>query len=90
MGQKIFGKYNLCILDYPVTIIVASWQNSSSKENHKSIFENVSHDRCIFCGDDRTEIARTDFIIMFSKFEHNTGSICKTYYSANAKLVKLV
>ena len=69
---------------------MASWQNSSGKENHKSIFENVSHDRCIFCGNDRTEIARTDFTIMFSPEEYNTGSICKTYYHANATQVKAI
>ena len=45
---------------------MASWQNSSGKENHKSLFENVEYDRCIFCGGDRTEIARTDFVLMFS------------------------
>ena len=43
-----------------------------------------------FCGGSRTEIARTDFTIMFSEFEYNTGSICKTCYSANAKQVKAI
>lgn len=43
-----------------------AWYRGTGKKNHKSVFENVSHDRCIFCGDDRTEIARTDFTIMFS------------------------
>ena len=38
-----------------------------------SIFENVSHDRCIICNQERTEIARTDFTNMFSEFEYNTG-----------------
>ena len=65
-----------------------AWYNSTGKENHKSIFDDVSHDRCIFCGGDRTEIARTDFTIMFSEFEYRTGSICKPCYSANAKQVK--
>ena len=69
---------------------MASWQNSSGKENHRSIFENVSHDRCIFCGGDRTEIARTDFVLMFSEHEYTKGSICKTCYTANAKQVKAV
>ena len=69
---------------------MASWQNSSGKENHKSLFENVSHDRCIMCNSDRTEIARTDFTIMFSEFEYNTGSICKSCYHANAVQVKAV
>jgi len=27
-----------------------AWYNSTGKENHKSVFENTSHDRCIFCG----------------------------------------
>ena len=67
---------------------MASWQNASGKENHKSLFDNVSHDRCIFCGSDREEIARTDFTIMFSEFEYSTGSICKSCYHANAKQVK--
>ena len=67
-----------------------AWDNSTGKENHKSVFENTSHDRCIFCGGDRTEIARTDFTIMFSTEEYNTGSICKTCYSANAKQVKAI
>ena len=70
--------------------IMASWQNSSGKENHKSLFDNTSHDRCIMCNQDRTEIARTDFTIMFSEFEYNTGSICKTCYHANAVKVKAV
>ena len=67
---------------------MASWQNSSGKENHRSVFEDASHDRCIFFGGDRTEIARTDFTIMFSEYEYNTGSICKSCYHANAKIVK--
>ena len=69
---------------------MASLQNSSGKENHKSIFENVSHERFIMCNQDRTEIARTGFTIMFSEFEYNTGSICRTCYHANAKQVKAV
>ena len=67
-----------------------AWYNSTGKENHKSLFDNVEYDRCIFCGGSRTEIARTDFTIMFSEFEYNTGSICKTCYSANAKQVKAI
>jgi len=67
-----------------------AWYRGTGKENHKSVFENVSHDRCILCNSDRTEIARTDFTIMFSEFEYRTGSICKPYYSANAKQVKAI
>ena len=67
-----------------------AWYRGTGKENHKSVFENVSHDRCIFCGGDRTEIARTDFTIYFSEFEYSTGSICKSCYHANAKQVKAV
>ena len=66
---------------------MSSWQNASGKENHKSLFDNVSHDSCIFCGSDRTEIARTDFVLMFSEFEYSKGSICKSCYHANAKQV---
>ena len=65
-----------------------AWYRGTGRENHKSVFENPSHDRCIFCGGDRTEIARTDFTIIFSEYEYSTGSICKTCYSANAKTVK--
>lgn len=65
-----------------------AWYNSTVKENHKSVFENTNHNRCIFCGGNHTEIARTDFTIMFSPEEYNTGSICKTCYSANAKTVR--
>ena len=90
IGQKIFCICKPLILEYPISIIMASWQNSAGKENHKSLFENVSHDRCIFCGGDRTEIARTDFTIYFSEFEYSTGSICKSCYHANAKQVKAV
>jgi len=49
-----------------------AWYNSTGKENHKSLFDNVEYDRCILCGGSRTEIARTDFTIAFSKFEYNT------------------
>ena len=69
---------------------MASWQNSSGKENHKSIFENTNFDRCIFCGGDQREIARTDFVLMFSEFEYTKGSICKSCYTANATQVKAV
>jgi hypothetical protein len=67
-----------------------AWYNSTGKENDKSVFENISHDRCIMCNSDRTEIARTNFTIMFSEFEYNTGSICKKCYSANAVQVKAI
>jgi len=66
---------------------MSSWQNASGKENHQSLFENVEIDRCIFCGGDRTEIARTGFVLMFSEFEYSKGSICKSCYHANAKQV---
>lgn len=45
-------------------------------------------DRCIFCGEIKP-IKRTDFTIIFSEFETNTGSICKDCYSANARKVSL-
>jgi len=69
---------------------MASWQNSSGKENHKSVFENIEYDRCIFCNSDRTEIAKRNFTIVFSELEHNTGSICKSCYYANANQVKAI
>ena len=75
-------------LYYPIKIM--AWYRGTGKENHKLVYENVSHDRCIFCGTDRTEIARTDFTIYFSEFEYSTGSICKSCYHANAKMVKAV
>ena len=37
-----------------------AWYKGTGKENHKSVFENVSHDYCIFCVD-RTEITGTGF-----------------------------
>ena len=52
-----------------------AWYNSTGKENHSSLFDNVEFDRCIFCGDNRTEIAQTDFTIMFSGYEYSTGSM---------------
>ena len=68
-----------------------AWYNATGKENDKSRYENNRViDRCIFCGNDRTEIARTDFTIMFSEFEYSTGSICKSCYHSNAKQVKAV
>ena len=67
-----------------------AWYRGTGKENHRSVFENVEYDRCIFCGTDRTEIARTDFTIQFSEFEYNTGSICKSCYHANAKQFKIL
>jgi len=33
-----------------------AWYNSTGKENHSSIFDNVEYDRCIFCGGTRTSI----------------------------------
>ena len=44
---------------------------------------NPIQDRCIFCGDNGTEVASTDFIIYFSEFKYSTGSICKSCYNAN-------
>jgi len=55
-----------------------------SSENHSHSFENIEYNRCIFCGGDRTAIARTDFKIVFSEFEEQTGSICKSCYHSNA------
>jgi len=46
---------------------------------------NPIQDRCIFCGDNGTEVASTDFIIYFSEVKYSTGSICKSCYNANTK-----
>lgn len=67
-----------------------NWYRGTGKENHKSVFENVSHDKCIMFDNDRTEIARTDFVILFREFEYNKGKICKICYQANATQVKVV
>jgi len=61
---------------------IITWYRGTGKENNKSVFENVSHDRYIFCGGDRTEIDKTNFTITFSPEEYNT---C---YHSNAKQVK--
>ena len=71
-------------------IYIMAWYRGTGKENHRSVFENIEYDRCIFCNNDRTEIAKRDFTIVFSEFEYNTGSICKSCYHANAKMVKAV
>ena len=48
-----------------------AWYKSVGRENHKSLFENVEYDRCIFCGSDRTEIA-IEQILQFSFQSTNT------------------
>ena len=60
-----------------------AWYNSTGKENHPSLYETRVVDRCIFCGCQK-EI-KTTMTIYFSEFETNTGPICKSCYSANAK-----
>jgi len=40
ISEKIFCNYGFCILDYPIIIFMASY-NSTGKENHTSIFENI-------------------------------------------------
>ena len=63
-----------------------AWYNSTGKENHPSLYETRVVDRCLFCGDQK-EI-KTTMTIYFSEFETNTGPICKSCYSANAKQAK--
>ena len=63
-----------------------AWYNSTGKENHPSLYETRVVDRCLFCGDQK-EI-KTTMTIYFSEFETNTGPICKSCYSANAKHAK--
>ena len=57
---------------------MASWQNSSGKENHKSLFENMSHDRCINCGDH--EQAQARITMEFGEGNLNLGPICRKCY----------
>jgi hypothetical protein len=45
-------------------------------------------DNCLFCGSHK-KIKRTDFTIVFSEYEYNTGNICVDCYSANARRVYL-
>ena len=66
-----------------------AWYNATGKENDKSLYENNRViDRCIFCGN-HNEI-KTTMTIYFSEFETNTGPICKSCYSANAKTIKAI
>ena len=68
-------------------IFQMAWYNSTGTENHKSLYEDDRViDRCIFCGNQK-EI-KTTMTIYFSEFETNTGPICKSCYSANAKQAK--
>ncbi len=60
-----------------------AWYNATGKENDKSLYRERVIDRCIFCGNHK-EI-KTKMTICFSEFETNTGPICKTCYSANAR-----
>jgi hypothetical protein len=70
-------------------IFQMAWYNSDGKENHKSLYEdNRVIDRCIFCGH-HNEI-KTTMTIAFSEFETNTGPICRSCYSANAKTIKAI
>ena len=90
MALILGGFFIIKLFDKKILLLDHYYGNGSSSIIHKSVFENVSHDRCIFCGGDRTEIHSTDFTIYFSEFEYSTGSICKSCYHANAKQVKAV
>ena len=69
---------------------MASWQNSSGKENHKSLFDNTSHDQVYYVQPGSNRNSTNRFHNYVSEFEYNTGSICKTCYHANAVKVKAV
>ena len=43
-------------------------------------------DNCLFCGSHK-KIKHTDFTIVFSEYEYNTGNICVDCYSANASTI---
>ena len=62
-------------------LIYMAWY---SEQHHSESFSNIEYDCCIFCGGDRTVIAKKNFKIVFSEFEEQTGSICRTCYHANA------
>ena len=34
-------------------IYIMAWYRGTGKENHRSVFENIEYDRCIFCNNDR-------------------------------------
>ena len=68
--------------------IMASWQNSQGRENHKSLWDKPVKDKCLFCGS--IEEIKCQMTIQFSEFEYNTGPCCRNCYSANAMEVKAV
>ena len=60
------------------------WATATGKENAKEFYEdNRIVDRCIFCGQEK-EI-KTTMTIYFSEHETNTGPMCKSCYTANAR-----
>mgnify|MGYP003638488469 CR=1 FL=1 len=38
-----------------------------SEQHHSESFSNIEYDRCIFCGGDRTVIAKKNFKIVFAR-----------------------
>jgi len=69
---------------------MASWQNSSSRENHKSVFENVSHDRCIFCGGTEQKLLEQTLQFIFQNLNIVQAAFANLVIMANAKQVKAV
>ena len=64
--------------------MASSYLPALCRENAKEFYEdNRVIDKCIFCSHHK-EI-KTTMTIYFSEFEMNTGPICKSCYSANAK-----
>ena len=46
-------------------------------------------DNCLFCGSHK-KIKRTDFTIVFSEYEYNTGNICVEIKKREIKFVKIL
>lgn len=82
----------------PINSYMACY-NSTGKENHKSVFENTSHNRCIFCGGDRTEIgiiadAKADpeivAVDLVGQAEHGYNSPCRLYTTSKELAEKVM
>jgi len=82
------GKYVLIQNRKQKNIIKKNFQMGWYKAHRSFHQEPELIDNCLFCGSHK-KIKRTDFTIVFSEYEYNTGNICVDCYSANAKKVYL-
>ena len=71
---------------------MGKWEVRVRRYNNKTISKTFiqKEDAHKWARETETEIAKRNFTIVFSEFEHNTGSICKSCYHANAKQLKVV